>query len=88
MVCRNLKSFNAKPAGDGIALLLRTLGHAPEESLVVGDSPLDLQAAAAAGVQALLATWYARGAGHAAMESRRLEKPAALLPHLWGNQGG
>lgn len=71
-----------KPAGDGVRLLLQRLRREPSETLLVGDSPLDLHAAVAAGVQAMLATWYARGATHGGTAWRRLESPLQLLPLL------
>jgi HAD superfamily hydrolase (TIGR01509 family) len=47
-----------KPAPDGIEALLQQLACRPEAALVVGDSPLDIQAARAAGVQAVFAGWF------------------------------
>lgn len=47
-----------KPAPDGVAALARRLGCAPQAVWVVGDSPLDVAAAHAAGASALLATWF------------------------------
>lgn len=71
-----------KPAADGIALLLRILGRGRSETLVVGDSPLDLQAAQAAGVQAMLAAWYSRGASHEDAATKRLTTPSQLAAVL------
>jgi HAD superfamily hydrolase (TIGR01509 family) len=48
-----------KPAPDGVVQLLERLGAAAGDALVVGDSPLDLQAAGRAGVAAVFATWHA-----------------------------
>jgi phosphoglycolate phosphatase-like HAD superfamily hydrolase len=88
---RLMQSFDAvvagddaapKPAGDGIALLLERLRRKREESLVVGDSPLDLQAAAAVGVEARLATWFTRGARHAEGSLRCIARPAAITRYL------
>jgi HAD superfamily hydrolase (TIGR01509 family) len=48
-----------KPAPDGVLHLLRVLGSAPNTSLVVGDSPLDLEAARSAATPAAFAAWHA-----------------------------
>ena len=48
-----------KPQPDGILQLLARLHCAPGETLVVGDSRLDLEAASRAGTRAVLATWFA-----------------------------
>jgi HAD superfamily hydrolase (TIGR01509 family) len=48
-----------KPAPDGILQLLEDLASAANQTLVVGDSPLDLQAAAAAHVTGIFAAWHA-----------------------------
>jgi HAD superfamily hydrolase (TIGR01509 family) len=76
-----------KPAPDGITALLRALGRRAEETLVVGDSPLDLQAAAAAGADAALALWYAPEVTRTAAPARRLETPAELW-RLLGLEAG
>jgi len=46
-----------KPAADGMLLAARRLSTAPEDLLMVGDSPLDLQAAKAAGSHSASAAW-------------------------------
>ncbi len=71
-----------KPAPDGILLLLQQLGRRAGETLVVGDSPLDLQAAAAAGAAAALATWFARGVTASDIGARRLGSPSDLWEWL------
>ena len=48
-----------KPAPDGVLQLMAALGCAAEATLVVGDSPLDCAAAAAAGADACFAAWHA-----------------------------
>ncbi len=47
-----------KPQPDGILQLMAQLHCAPRETLVVGDSRLDLDAASRAGTRAVLATWF------------------------------
>jgi HAD superfamily hydrolase (TIGR01509 family) len=47
-----------KPAPDGVLALSARLGCDPAQVLVVGDSPLDIEAARAAGAVALFATWF------------------------------
>lgn len=46
-----------KPAPDIVLLALDRLGLAPEEAVIVGDSPLDLLAGRAAGVRVAAALW-------------------------------
>ncbi|MEV0279782.1 HAD family hydrolase [Streptomyces sp. NPDC050610] len=46
-----------KPAADGMLLAARRLGTAAEHLALVGDSPLDLQAAKAAGSHSASAAW-------------------------------
>ncbi len=49
----------AKPFPDPVLVALERLGRAPSEALLVGDSVHDLEAAHAAGVRAVAATWGA-----------------------------
>jgi len=67
-----------KPLPDGIAVLLQRLRRRAAETLVVGDSPLDLQAATAAGAASALALWYGSALTRTAVPARRLTSPAAL----------
>jgi HAD superfamily hydrolase (TIGR01509 family) len=46
-----------KPAPDGLLLIAERLGLAPADLAYVGDSPLDLRAAAAAGSHSAAAAW-------------------------------
>lgn len=46
-----------KPAGDGLFLAAKRLGVAPADLAYIGDSPLDLRAAAAAGSRGAAAAW-------------------------------
>jgi AHBA synthesis associated protein len=46
-----------KPAPDMVELALHRFGLRPDEAVLVGDSPIDLQAAAAAGVPSIAAEW-------------------------------
>ena len=69
-----------KPAPDGVRVLLAVLGCAAVETLLVGDSSLDLAAASAAGTDAALALWYlCTPAPHATL---RLHRPDDLRPLL------
>jgi HAD superfamily hydrolase (TIGR01509 family) len=47
-----------KPAPDGVLHLAAQFGVAPAELVVVGDSPLDVEAAQAAGAAAAFAAWH------------------------------
>lgn len=46
-----------KPEPDGLLALCRTLRAAPAETLLVGDSTLDVATARAAGVRVCAVTW-------------------------------
>jgi HAD superfamily hydrolase (TIGR01509 family) len=46
-----------KPAGDGLVLTAQRLGIAPADLAYIGDSPLDLRAAKAAGGRSAAAAW-------------------------------
>ncbi|MGW7341241.1 HAD family hydrolase [Streptomyces sp. NPDC054808] len=46
-----------KPAGDGLFLAAKRFGVAPDDLAYIGDSPLDLRAAAAAGSRSAAAMW-------------------------------
>ncbi len=47
----------SKPAPDGILLAAKKLGIGPENVAYIGDSPLDVRAATAAGSQGVAAAW-------------------------------
>jgi HAD superfamily hydrolase (TIGR01509 family) len=47
-----------KPAPDGVLVLAERFRCAPASVLVIGDSPLDVEAAHRAGAAAVLATWF------------------------------
>ena len=47
-----------KPAPDGVLALARRMGEQPADVLVVGDSPLDMAAARAAGARGVFAAWF------------------------------
>jgi AHBA synthesis associated protein len=71
-VCGSDEVANGKPAPDLVELALDRIGMAPDQSIMVGDSVLDLQAGRAAGTRVAAALW---GQG----------QPAELLaeaPHL------
>ena len=67
-----------KPAPDGIHRLAEAMRIAVGNVLVVGDSPLDVASATAAGAAARLATWYARGVTRTDCSALRLEQPDEL----------
>jgi HAD superfamily hydrolase (TIGR01509 family) len=46
-----------KPAPDGLLRILERTGRAPREAVYVGDSPLDVRAARAAGIRPLAVFW-------------------------------
>lgn len=69
-----------KPAPDGVRVLLAALGYTAAETLLVGDSSLDLAAASAAGTDAALALWYLATPEPAA--KIRLASPDDLRPLL------
>ncbi len=48
---------NPKPAGDGLILMAQRLGIAPGDLAYIGDSPVDLRAAAAVGSVGAAAAW-------------------------------
>lgn len=71
-----------KPAPDGVLHLLRSLGCAAESTIVVGDSPLDVEAARSAGAQPMFATWYPWPVHTPPDDVPRLERPDALRSWL------
>jgi pyrophosphatase PpaX len=72
-VCSDESTGN-KPSPDPIFTCLEQLGVEPAEAAYVGDSPADMQAAHAAGVEAIAVTWGVFGV--AALEA---EKPDLLV---------
>jgi pyrophosphatase PpaX len=72
-VCSDESTGN-KPSPDPIFTCLEQLGVEPAEAAYVGDSPADMQAAHAAGVEAIAVTWGVFGVG--ALEA---EKPDLLV---------
>ena len=71
-----------KPAPDGVVALLERLGCRAEDALVVGDSPLDVQAARAAGVAAVFAGWFPLDGVTAPAGTEIAATPAALRKYL------
>jgi HAD superfamily hydrolase (TIGR01509 family) len=71
-----------KPAPDGVLEIARRLGCAPRQLLVVGDSPLDVEAARAAGAGAVLATWFPLPARRVPPGVDVVDDPDALRPRL------
>ncbi|MEU4986274.1 HAD-IA family hydrolase [Streptomyces sp. NPDC021969] len=76
-----------KPAGDGLILAAKRLGVAPADLAYIGDSPLDLRAAAAAGSRSAAAAW-----GHlydsAEPCDAALTRPEEALELLAGDHNG
>ncbi|MFG2691626.1 HAD family hydrolase [Streptomyces sp. NPDC048405] len=76
-----------KPAGDGLFLAANRLGVAPDDLAYIGDSPLDLRAAAAAGCRSAAAAW-----GHlydsAEPCDAALTRPEDALELLAGDHNG
>jgi pyrophosphatase PpaX len=73
-----------KPDPEPVLMALERLGCAPSDALFVGDSPYDMQAARAAGVNALGVAWGAFSEHtllHAGAESI-LQRPVELLPYI------
>ncbi len=67
-----------KPQPDGILQLLSQLQCVPGETLVVGDSSLDLEAASRAGTAAVLATWFTSAATATRALGVRIATPLEL----------
>jgi pyrophosphatase PpaX len=72
-VCADESPRN-KPSPDPIMLCLEQLGVSPGDAVYVGDSPADIQAAKAAGVDSIAVTW-----GVFPEEALAAEKPDKLV---------
>ena len=73
-----------KPDPEPVLLALDRLGSSAGESMFVGDSPYDMQAARAAGVHALGVSWGAFSA-QTLVEAGAMtviDRPAALVPYV------
>jgi pyrophosphatase PpaX len=80
-ICADESARN-KPYPDPILLCLEAMGVAPAEAAYVGDSPADIQAARAAGVEAIAVAW-----GVFALDALIAEKPDRVvhtIPELMG----
>ena len=53
--------FASKPAPDGALDILRRLGVSPDEAVFIGDSDVDINTAANAGIKAIGVSWGYRG---------------------------
>ena len=71
-----------KPSPDGVVLLAARLGCRTEDLIVVGDSPLDLEAAATAGACGVMATWFPLPQRRVPLGVVRVDDPDALRPAL------
>ena len=67
---------NHKPHPEGVLLALEGLGASPEQCIVVGDTPADIEAAQAAGCWSCHATW-----GIPAAYSNHLQTDADFVVH-------
>lgn len=68
-----------KPDPEPVLLALARLGRPPGRALFLGDSPVDVEAANAAGVASVAALW-----GAASREMLLAARPAHLLDHVSG----
>ena len=59
---REAMGIRKKPAPDALFSLMREMGVTPEETVYIGDSDVDVQTAAAAGVDLLAVSWGFRSA--------------------------
>ncbi|MET9914189.1 HAD-IA family hydrolase [Streptomyces sp. NPDC006476] len=76
-----------KPAGDGLVLAAENLGVSPADLAYIGDSPLDLRAAAAAGSRGAAAAWGHQHDG-AEPSDVTLTRPEEALALLSGGHDG
>lgn len=67
----------SKPAPDGLLLAAEKMGLEPGQTLYIGDSPMDMKAAQAAGAMAVAALWDPL----AHKEEMQQENPAFLARH-------
>ena len=74
--------FRPKPAPDGVLELARRMAQRVEDVLVVGDSPLDIAAAHAAGARAAFAAWFPLTFVSAPAGVTALTQPDDLRPLL------
>jgi phosphoglycolate phosphatase-like HAD superfamily hydrolase len=76
----------SKPAPDGLLRLCGLLGLEPAQAVFVGDSPLDIRSANAAGMEGVAVTWGvgARGALLRESPAAVVDSPAELLSFLQG----
>lgn len=74
-----------KPNPDGALQIASALGASPANAIIIGDSTIDLETAANAGMQAIAVTWgyHDRARLLAAGATRLIEQPAEL-PGLLG----
>ena len=73
-----------KPDPEPVLVALERLGAGPEESIFVGDSPYDMQAARAAGVHALGVSWgaFTEDALLEAGAEAMIRQPSELVPYI------
>jgi 3-amino-5-hydroxybenzoic acid synthesis related protein len=70
--------LRSKPSPDGLLAILRTLGVSPSRAAMLGDSPVDMACARAAGVLPLGAAWGAATSAELSAEGARI-----VFPDLW-----
>ncbi len=78
---------NHKPHPEPVNLALEQLSVTPQDSIVVGDSPADIEAGRAAGCRTCLATWGSSGRTRGGIGADlNAETPGRLLSLLTGQQ--
>ncbi|MEJ2324824.1 MAG: HAD-IA family hydrolase [Nitrospirota bacterium] len=71
-----------KPSPEPVRFILKKLGFSPEEALVVGDSPYDIEAAQGAGAAAVAVTYGYRGRSLLVEADHVIDSIEELLPLL------
>lgn len=78
-----------KPAPDGLLAAMERLGSAPEETVYIGDSDVDIETARNAGVECISVTWGFRSVGFLLARGAEItvKKPGEIADLLIGNRG-
>ncbi len=78
------ESVPRKPDPSGVWTLLKELGVEKEETLYIGDSDVDIQTGAAAGIQTLTVTWGFRSRQELTLAGARvlIERPKEILKYI------
>lgn len=77
-----------KPAPDSVFAALEALGVSPERAVYVGDSEVDVQTAAAAGIPCISCTWGFRGVDELVSVGATtfVDAPSELIPAIIGQR--